>query len=129
MISTTVWFIISIIVLWLLVMYSAWNKKGTEQAVDAVTELTPLYNKSTRVARRWLFSLQRAIGVWRAKGTTLATKIFFAIFPKARKAFEEKDALTGLEHGPSSYFLKSISEDLPAEKTKSKKDRRNAENV
>lgn len=36
-------------------------------------------------------------------------RAFVHIFPKAGPAFQKYDALVGLEDGPSSYFLHSIS--------------------
>lgn len=108
-------------------MYSIWRKQHHES--ESLSEITtPLYNKSSRVLRKIWFAVLRAIGVARAWMTRLATKAFFAIFPSARKAFEKKDELTGLEHGPSSYFLKSITPEkgtVPAEGTKIRRKRKN----
>jgi hypothetical protein len=43
-------------------------------------------------------------------------KAFIFIFPKSKTAFIKQDTLIGLEHGPSSYFLASLSK--PAAKPK-----------
>lgn len=43
--------------------------------------------------------------------STTSKKIFFLAFPSAKKAFVEKNVLTGLSDGPLSYYLKSISEE------------------
>lgn len=36
--------------------------------------------------------------------------LFFRLFPKAEIAFQKRDHLQGLKHGPSSFFLKNLSE-------------------
>ncbi len=134
MITLVVMLIISLIVLWLLVMYGVWKKNAKQESVpDAIEALAPVYNKGTRLIRRGWFFVLRYLSVFRAFLEKVITKAFFAIFPNARKAFEKKDELTGLEHGPSSYFLMSVSE-YKAEfqneqKTTEKKSRRNKKNV
>lgn len=126
--TLVVLFIISIILVWIVLMYSVWRKQHHENG--SLSEITtPLYNKSSRVVRKLWFALQRAIGIARAFMTRLATKAFFAIFPSARKAFEKKDELTGLEHGPSSYFLKSITPEKGVPPTEGVKIRRKRKNV
>ena len=35
---------------------------------------------------------------------------FFKLFPNAKLAFKKVDQLQGIKHGPSSFFLKTISE-------------------
>ena len=113
-------------------MYGIW-RKNTQQENTVTEVLNPVYRKSIRSVRRiWFFVLRilRKIRSWIEK---IATKIFFAIFPNARKAFEKKDELTGLEHGPSSYFLMSVSEYKEGFKSNppagGKKIRRNGKNV
>jgi hypothetical protein len=134
MITLVVLLILSIILLWLLVMYGVWKKTTKQQEVpDALEVLTPVYNKSTRLLRRAWFWVLRYVKILKAFLEKIATKAFFAIFPNARKAFEKKDELTGLEHGPSSYFLMSVSE-YKDELQKNppsgiKKDRRKKKNV
>ncbi len=130
MITLVVFLILSIILLWLLVMYGVWKKTTKQQEVpDALEVLTPVYNKGTRLLRRGWFSVLRYFQLLKAFLEKVATKVFFKIFPNARKAFEKKDELTGLEHGPSSYFLMSVSEYKEELQKEVKKDRRKKKNV
>ncbi len=134
MTTLVVLLILSLILLWLLVMYGVWKKNAKQESVpDALEALTPVYNKWVRLLRRGWFFILRYVSIFRAFLEKIATKAFFAMFPNARKAFEKKDELTGLEHGPSSYFLMSVSEykaELQNEqKTTLKKSRRNKKNV
>jgi hypothetical protein len=115
-------------------MYGVWRKnKKQEMTPDVVEALKPTYDKSIRLARRGWFLVLRYLEKIRAAVEKILTKLFFTIFPNARKAFEKKDELIGLEHGPSSYFLMSVSEYKEEfEKTNSsvgKKIRRNKKNV
>jgi hypothetical protein len=66
--------------------------------------------KILRNLRRSYFFLLRILSVLKNKTGSILTKTIVTVFPKAKKAFQKKDELTGLEHGPSSYFLKKISE-------------------
>jgi hypothetical protein len=84
--------------------------------------------KIIRNLRRSYFSLIRIFNFTKTKLKTIAIKTFVMVFPKAHKAFEEKDALTGLTHGPSSYFLKKISEKEDINKV-APKTRRKIKNV
>lgn len=128
MTTLVVFFIVSIILVWIILMYSIWRKQNREsQSLSEIT--TPLYNKSSRLLRKFWFTVLRYISVARAFMIKIATKAFFAIFPGARKAFEEKDELIGLEHGPSSYFLKSISSEKEVSETVERKIRRKRKNV
>ncbi len=112
MLSLVICLLVSLILLWLLIMYGIWrnNIKQTQEVRTPEEALAPVYQKSARLARRGWFKFLRAVDRLQDKLTNIAARIFFWIFPKARKAFENKDALTGLEHGPSSYFLMSVSE-------------------
>ena len=131
MLSLVICLILSLVLLWLLVMYGIWKIK-IKQSQEVLTPeevLAPVYEKSARLARRGWFKFLRATDKTREQLTKIAAKIFFWIFPKARKAFETKDELTGLEHGPSSYFLMSVSESKKEFEKDSKKNRRNRKNV
>lgn len=129
MTTLVVLLILSILLLWLLVMYNAWKEKTKQQEAESLSEIVPIYyDKSSRFLRRTWFSLLRLLSKLGDITTLGATKIFFIMFPKAKKAFEKKDELTGLEQGPSSYFLMSISEEVTANK-EVKKTRRKSKNV
>ncbi|MEK7227739.1 MAG: hypothetical protein AAB681_00080 [Patescibacteria group bacterium] len=125
MISLVVWFIVSLLVLWLIVMALLWRKENQPHG-DVLTEIKPLVNKSRSGIRRMWFLILRTINRARAYMTMQITKLFFMIFPSARAAFEKKDVNTIVEQGPSSDFLVSISKDL---NTRQRKSRRNHKNV
>ena len=54
------------------------------------------------------------VGFYSARGLLLVwryiAKFFYFLFPKALHAFKKRDEMTGLKHGPSSFFLHKISE-------------------
>lgn len=111
-------------------MYGIWKRDAKDQLTSSVGEfLTPAYQRSTRLLRRGWFTLLRSLQYLQKKLEILFSKVFFLIFPNARKAFEKKDELTGLEHGPSSYFLASVSEYKEDLEKAPKKNRRNKKNV
>ncbi len=103
-----VWFLFSILALWLFVMFLIWKKQENK---DVIKDINPVVEKTTRLVRRSWFLLLLGLNKLRLFITKIIAKIFFAIFPKAKTAFEPKNDLTGLEQGPSSYFLMSISEE------------------
>ncbi len=104
--------VIGLIGTWLLAMYIWWKREynTTFSPVPIDETILPLSDKMTRIARRkWYLTLlygKKAIK-WNAQHLT---DLFYAIFPSAKVAFAKRDALTGLKDGPSSYFLKTISE-------------------
>ena len=128
MIAIVIYFVFFLIVLWLLTMVYLWRKEEHLKQ-DTLAEIKPVLTKSTRLARRALFWSLRRLLVLRDYIGDLIAKGFFKLFPKAQKAFEKKDELIGLDHGPSSYFLKSISEDRPEVPNSEKKNRRKRKNV
>lgn len=125
MTSLIIWFIISIIVLWLVVMAVLWRKER-EPHEDVLTEIKPLVDKSKRGVRRVWFLILREINKVRDYLTRQITKLFFMIFPKAKAAFEKKDVASIVEQGPSSDFLITIAKDI---NPKDRKDRRKHKNV
>lgn len=128
MITLVVLLITSVLLLWVLTLYAVWRKES-QPSEGPIAKLAPLYNKSSRFMRRIWFKVLRIVRGLQSLITLLATKAFFAIFPSAKKAFEVKDELTGLEHGPSSYFLKSISPEKGENIGEIKKNRRKRKNV
>ena len=85
----------------------------TEEGLEAKTlkrrDVVHHWNKAARLARRsWYGSLRysKQAAKWSNKK---AGTIFVSIFPKSKSAFIEQDMMTGLEHGPSSYYLASLS--------------------
>jgi hypothetical protein len=128
MITLVVSLFISLLILWLVAMLMLWRKEG-QQTETLVEELNPLVSKSVRTVRRTWFLFLRGVNNVRDFLTTLIIKLFFTLFPKAQKAFEKKDELTGLQQGPSSYFLMSISEGKELSEKEQPKIRRKRKNV
>lgn len=121
-------FIISLLILWLVAMLMLWRKEG-QQTETLADELNPLVSKGARTARRTWFLFLRGVRKAQDFLTLIITKLFFTLFPKAKKAFEKKDELTGLQQGPSSYFLMSISEGKELPEKEESKIRRKRKNV
>ena len=119
MITTVAFITLGLIILtWLYSMYASW--KVTTGAPLPVAQTAPLLaqvDKGVRLSRRGWYSALARLKQALAWGTSRAQKAFLKVFPKAAPAFVKRDILTGLTHGPSSYFLKSISK-APAAKPK-----------
>ncbi len=119
MITVVAFITLGLIVLtWLYSMYASW--KVTTGAPLPVAQTAPLLaqvDKGVRLSRRGWYSALARLKQALAWGTSRAQKAFLKVFPKAAPAFAKRDILTGLTHGPSSYFLKSISK-TPAAKPK-----------
>lgn len=105
-----IFFIVILILAWVTLMGVWWQKehKG-ENPLSSETIVT--YGEfCARLARRgWYrctFYFEKALS-W---STRKLSKGFFILFPGAVPAFQKKDELAGFKHGPSSFFLKSISE-------------------
>ena len=103
--------------LWISVMALWWhNEQGHATLPVNRTEVIRQWNKAVRLGRRsWYGTLRygKQATLW---GNKKASTVFVAIFPKSKPAFVEKDLLTGLEHGPSSYFLANLSKATPIKK-------------
>lgn len=131
MIGLIILFIVSLIILWLFIMYSLWKKDDLERKY-LESNINRFSYKTAQVSRKIYFLLTRKIDILRSKITLYLAKAFFFFFPKAKKAFEKKDALTGIEQGPSSYFLMSISKEVTENskpQNEPKKTRRKIKNV
>lgn len=91
-------------------MMAIWSiKKGSAQN-PAEERISEFATKMVRLIRRGWYASLRGILIGLKTVVFLLAKLFFFVFPNAKKAFEEKDELTGLTNGPSSYFLMSVSE-------------------
>lgn len=103
---------------WLFAMFLSWKlSHGVAlHPIDRKT-LEPTALQAQRTVRKYwyhgLFRLEQGRTILLEK----AEKLLVQIFPKAGPAFTKKDPLTGLEQGPSSYFLLQISESKPAKQT------------
>jgi len=95
------------------------HEAGTAAKTIGKREVVKALQKAERLARRSAYSSLRYGKQAAAWSEKKAEKALVAVFPKAKSAFTTQDPLTGLEHGPSSYFLASISK--PTKKSKKKK--------
>lgn len=102
--------VVLLIALWISVMLLWWR---SEQENPAKTikrgDVIHAWNKAARLARRsWYDGVRysKQASVWSNKKVQ---KVFVAVFPKSKAAFIEQNLLTGLEHGPSSYFLANLT--------------------
>jgi uncharacterized protein YpmB len=107
--------IVLLIALWISAMLLWWRSEQ-EKPVKTVgpQDLVRSVNKVVRMGRRsWYGGLRysKQASLW---GNKKARNAFVTLFPQSKSAFVNKDALTGLEHGPSSYFLANLSR--PAKK-------------
>jgi hypothetical protein len=96
--------------LWLTVMYVWWKEEQGLAQASATTVATAYFAICARLTRRGWYACTmyaKALGAWTNKKMQ---KLFFSLFPGAQPAFAKHDELAGLKHGPSSYFLRSISE-------------------
>ncbi len=121
--------IISLLALWLLIMFVIFKEHHKKESEK---ELEQISNKYARSFRKAWFLILRITKRLRGFMTKIIAKAFFYVFPKAKTVFEPKDELAGLEHGPSSYFLMSISENKDKVNTPDggkKKTRRKTKNV
>jgi hypothetical protein len=112
--------VVLIIALWISTM-ALWWKHEQGQVTKTIKrgDVIHAWNKAARIARRSWYEGQRygrKAALW---GKRNATNTFIKVFPKSKSAFVTQDPLTGLEHGPSSYFLANLSK--PAKKTRKKK--------
>jgi hypothetical protein len=103
--------VVLVISSWITLMYISW-KKSEEEALKPLDQTAVLayWDKITRLLRRGYYSSMfytRKTAHW---GNEKIGHAFFTLFPKAAHAFEKRNPLTGLETGPSSYFLLTISE-------------------
>jgi len=98
-----------IVLFWVSIMLLWWKQKYDleQKTVDRLA----LYHveKIIRLGRRSYYASalygKRALSF----GNKTIAKVFVRAFPSASAAFKKHDTLAGLEHGPSSYFLHSIS--------------------
>ncbi len=118
MIALGIVLIALVITSWVLAIYSSWRaaegnpgKVLTEEIIDTQVQ------KYLRLMRRGWYGTERtAEQALRWSGNKTRDAVV-KVFPGTAPVFEKApDALTGLKHGPSSYFLKSISEKEPVKK-------------
>ena len=110
----TMWYISIVVLLlllsWFLSLYIVWIQNKETDTDSTEKKIVALTTKTTRFLRKIKFFSQRIYALSKVTIQHYSGKIFFLIFPNAKRAFTEKDELTGLKNGPSSYFLMSVSE-------------------
>jgi hypothetical protein len=97
---------------WITVMYMWWQKENhiVEKPIHLTDTMLHYWEKSERLARRgWYHTLLFGKQTFQWSNKKVGA-IFFTLFPNAEPAFAKRNSLIGLEQGPSSYFLMSISE-------------------
>lgn len=103
-----------ILVTWLYTSYLSYKiSKGTTFEPIERSLFVGKWTQVLRLVRRGWYSVNmegKHLLLWSGKR---AENAFVAVFPKSADAFAKKDELTGLHTGPSSYFLKSISNQPP----------------
>jgi hypothetical protein len=99
-----------VIALWISVMLLWWRSEQ-EKPVKTIKrrDVVRTWNKAARLARRSWYGSMRYTKQASAWGNKKVRTAFIAVFPKSKPAFVKKDPLTGLEHGPSSYFLANLT--------------------
>jgi len=118
-----------ILVTWLYTLYLSWKMSmGTVFEPIEGTDFSTRWYKLVRIMRRGWYgaSIQSKHALsWSGKK---AEGAFVTVFPKSAPAFAKHDELTGLQTGPSSYFLKQISTG-PKKRSHSPRARKNAKMV
>jgi hypothetical protein len=103
-------FIISLFLSWMTLMRIWWKKERGLTQEFSEEHLLSYSKKGVRLTRRLWYRFTfygQQVLTWLQRKLA---KVFFSIFPNAAPAFAKKDGLVGLKHGPSSFFLKTISE-------------------
>ncbi len=107
-----------IIALWISVMLLWWRSEQQQPAKTIKpSDVIRSWNKAARLARRSWYGGMRYTTQATAWGSQKVRTAFIAVFPKAKPAFVKQNPLTGLEHGPSSYFLANLTK-MPKPKVK-----------
>lgn len=102
--------IVLVLTTWLYAMYLAWRKEmGKEFPLVGGAPIIATWDKSSRLTRRGWYGIRAHLREWSARLGESAQRAFVKAFPTSAPVFEKKDKLTGLTHGPSSYYLKSIT--------------------
>lgn len=108
-----------IITLWISVMLLWWRSEQQQPAKTIKPgDVIRSWNKAARLARRSWYGGMRYTTQVTAWGSNKVRTAFIAVFPKSKPAFVKQNPLTGLEHGPSSYFLANLTK-LPTKKKRS----------
>lgn len=100
----------TIVLLWITSMVLWWQEENDIQTQTIDKTISRQGEHIARYGRRGYYALGlygKKLSSW----STKKTKAFLAVhFPKMYKTIKKPDPLTGLKHGPASYFLHTISE-------------------
>ncbi|HEY0980182.1 MAG TPA: hypothetical protein VGE18_02110 [Candidatus Paceibacterota bacterium] len=98
-----------IVLFWLSVMLLWWHESEAREHATLDRVAMRQVERAIRLTRRSYYAgalyTRRAFN-W---GNKSVARAFVHVFPKAAPLFQKHDVLAGLESGPSSYFLHSIS--------------------
>ncbi len=104
------------VLLWLATMLLWWHEGTHAEQTTLDTVALKQVERVIRLTRRSYYAgmlySARAFN-W---GNKSMGRAFVHVFPKAAPAFQKHDMLAGLEDGPSSYFLHSISSSKEGQK-------------
>ena len=104
---------------WIYSMYLSWQaQNGATFDPATATPLMVTTDKVVRYLRRFWYLSQAKIRVVLRWFGAKAQKQLITWFPASRAMFERHDKLAGLDHGPTSYFLKRISPTDKSPKTR-----------
>ncbi len=111
MIPFIVLIVLSILTIWGTTLYLWWREEtGTPVQSLTVPTITRKIDHLARIGRRGWYTVCRVVDMLLHKIGSSIIKTILRIAPRLTPAFTQKDVLTGLKHGPSSYFLMTISE-------------------
>lgn len=124
MLTATIIFVVTVGIFIGFCFYVVWREKKLEKE-HYLSEVTLKYAGRFVELQKVLFDKSVSYATGLILGIQqLLKKIFLFFFPSAKKAFEEKHLLTGLHHGPTSYFLDNLSADKKQEKEKKSRTRK-----
>ncbi|HWC57449.1 MAG TPA: hypothetical protein VG621_00640 [Candidatus Paceibacterota bacterium] len=99
-----------IVITWLYSMFATWKlSQETPVALASAAPFIILWQRGARLGRRGWYRLEFFAKEGLSWSNRKTTTLFVKCFPKSAPIFVKRDKLTGLTHGPSSYFLKRIT--------------------
>lgn len=122
--------LVLVVTTWIYTIYLSWkHRSGATYTPITESMVTARTGQWVRLTRRGWYSTRmsakRAL-LWIGARTQ---RLITTLFPKSAAAFAKHDVLTGLQTGPSSYFLKQISPTRPARVSRSPRAKKDAKMV
>lgn len=120
---------VALILAWVSALYIEWRATEAKALPWLRSGTLADLDLWMRYVRRARYGTERGIeqSLQAIRTTSKHALTFF--FPSAKQAFKENHPLTGLESGPSSYFLLEISADAKAGVKKKRTSRRSLKNM